>query len=103
MSRAWAGGSTRQWRRTRAAVLARDGYQCRAHQDGWCARAPGQHTCTEIAALRGPDAGHVHHTHGRNVTGDDPRYLVAACANCNRHIGDPTQHEDPPNKAVTKW
>ena len=24
----WANGSTRQWRRTRAAILARDGHRC---------------------------------------------------------------------------
>lgn len=45
----------------------------------------------------------MHHTHGKAVTGDDPRYLVAACEACNLHIGDPTQHDDPPNKAVTRW
>lgn len=103
MSRSWKSGSTRAWRRTRALVLARDGYRCRAHTDGWCDQVPGAHYCTEIAALTGPDAGHAHHTRGRSVTGDDPRYLVAACAACNLHIGDPTQHDDPPNKAVTPW
>jgi hypothetical protein len=45
----------------------------------------------------------VHHTLGRTVTGDDPRHLVAACKACNLHIGDPTQHTDPPNQAVTRW
>ena len=103
MSRTWAKGSTRAWRRLRAYVLARDGYRCRAHADGWCAKVPGQHTCTGIAALAGPDAGHAHHTRGKAVTGDDPRYIVAACQACNLHIGDPTQHSDPPNKAVTRW
>ncbi|MFI6763312.1 hypothetical protein ACIBF5_29680 [Micromonospora sp. NPDC050417] len=105
MSKAWAGGSTRQWRRIRAQVLARDGYRCRAHRDGWCAKIPGhkQHTCTDIAALSGPSAGHAHHTLGRGTTGDDPRYIVAACGPCNLYIGDPTEHADPPNKAVTPW
>jgi len=103
VSRSWDQGSTRAWRRTRAQVLARDGYRCRAHRDGWCNQAPGQHTCTEVAALTGPDAGHAHHTLGRSVTGDDPTYIVAACEACNLHIGDPTKHVDPPNKAVTRW
>lgn len=103
MSASWASGSTRAYRRVRAVVLARDGYRCRAHADGWCARAPGTHTCTGRAELTGPDAGHAHHTHGRAVTGDDPRYMVASCAACNLHIGDPTKHSDPPNKAVTRW
>jgi hypothetical protein len=104
MSRSWSGGSTRAWRRTRAHVLARDRYRCRAHQDGWCHRAnPADHHCTDHAPLHGPDPGHAHHTHGRSVTGDDPAYIVAACAPCNRHIGDPTKNDDPPNKAVTPW
>lgn len=96
MSKAWAKGSTRAWRRIRAYVLARDGHHCRAHRDGWCTRVPGTHQCDERATQ-------VHHTHGRATTGDDPRYLVAACKPCNLHIGDPTQHTDPPNKAVTQW
>ncbi|MBQ1061322.1 hypothetical protein [Micromonospora sp. C41] len=97
MSKNWAGGSTRRWRTIRANVLLRDkGKGCRAHRDGWCDRAPGDHTCTDTQDV-------VHHTRGKAVTGDDPRYLVAACEACNGHIGDPTQHEDPPNKAVTKW
>lgn len=105
MSRNWAKGSTRAWRNLRAAILARDGYRCRAHADGWCDRAnrAEPHTCTDTAALRGPDRGHAHHTHGRAITGDDPRYIVAACEACNLHIGDPTRHGDPPNKAVTPW
>lgn len=103
MSKTWAGGSTRRWRRVRALVLARDGYRCRAHEDGWCDRVPGMHACTGRAEQGGPDAGHAHHTHGRAVTGDDMRYLVASCAACNLHIGDPTVRDDPPNRAVTRW
>ena len=75
MSTAWAKGSTRAWRKTRAAVLARDGHTCKVQLDG---------ICTTHAA-------HVHHTKGRAITGDDPRYLVASCAACNLHIGDPTR------------
>lgn len=103
MSSSWQSGSTRRWRRTRALVLNRDGLRCRAHEDGWCARVPGEHRCSGVAALSGPDAGHAHHTLGKAVTGDDPRYIVAACAACNLHIGDPTRDADPSNKAVTKW
>ncbi|MFG1800201.1 hypothetical protein ACGFI4_08510 [Micromonospora carbonacea] len=84
-------------------MLTRDGYRCRAHEDGWCDRAPGVHYCTGVAALRGPDRGHAHHTHGRAITGDDPRFIVAACEACNLHIGDPTAHTDPPNQPVTRW
>ncbi|MFI6329868.1 HNH endonuclease [Micromonospora chersina] len=99
----WNRGSTRQWRRTRAYVLARDGYRCRAHEDGWCDRVPGTHTCTYRAPLDGPDAGHAHHVHGRAKTGDDPRWIVASCRNCNLHLGDPTKHTDPTPKPVTRW
>src|SRR5690606_35589203 len=46
MSRAWKGGSTRQWRRIRAYVLARDtGLGCRAHREGWC--SPGRKSVVE--------------------------------------------------------
>lgn len=103
MSKAWASGSTRAWRRIRAQVLARDRYRCRAHADGWCARKPGRHVCTGRADLTGPHAGHAHHTHGRGVTGDDPRYLVAACQACNLHIGSPEKHGDPRGRSATRW
>jgi hypothetical protein len=86
MSRAWRGGSTRAWRRTRAAVLARDNYRCRNQIPGICT---GHATC-------------VHHTHGRNTTGDDPRYLIASCHPCNQHIGDPTRN-DPAPRPRTRW
>jgi len=86
MSRSWATGSTRAWRRVRAAVLVRDGGLCQLRLDG----------CTGVAT-------HVHHTAGRSVTGDDPRFLLASCAHCNLSLGDPTRLADRPNKAVTEW
>ncbi|HEU4568894.1 MAG TPA: hypothetical protein VFR99_12735 [Marmoricola sp.] len=96
MSRAWKGGSTRQWRRIRAYVLARDtGLGCRAHREGWCSQAPGDHTCTDEQEV-------AHHTKGRAATGDDPRHIIAACRNCNQHIGDPRRH-DPPGRSITRW
>ncbi len=100
---AWQAGSTREWRGIRADVLARDGYRCRAHADGWCDRVPGVHRCTGHAPLHG---GHAHHTLGRSVTGDDPRHIVAACGPCNLHIGDPTQRApvaDPQPQPRTNW
>lgn len=87
MSSSWAKGSSRGWRRTRAAVLARDSYTCQV-------RRPG--VCTTTAT-------HVHHTVGRSITGDDPAYLVAACAPCNLAVGDPTTQPDPEPRPSTRW
>lgn len=105
MSRSWKGGSTTAWRRLREAVILRDQERCRAHNDGWCARVPGKHTCLGRAPLTGPPSrvGHAHHTRGRAATGDDPAHIVAACPPCNLHIGDPTQHADPRPQPRTRW
>lgn len=82
----WSKGSTRGWRRTRAAVLVRDGHRCQLRLQG----------CTTIATQ-------VHHTHGRGVTGDDPQFLVAACEWCNLSTGDPTRTPDPAPTPRTRW
>jgi 5-methylcytosine-specific restriction endonuclease McrA len=90
MSNAWRGGSTRRWRRIRAAVLVRDSVRgvpmCQV-------RLPG--VCTVVATC-------VHHVKGRAVTGDDPRWLVAACDECNLAVGEPATRTPQPKK-VTKW
>lgn len=85
MSRRWEKGSTREWRRVRAAVLARDGHRCRLKLAGVC-------------VIR---ATHVHHTQAREVVGDDPAHLVAACGPCNLKAGDPTRCDPPPTPA--RW
>jgi 5-methylcytosine-specific restriction endonuclease McrA len=87
MSRNWSAGSTRAWRRTRARVLDRDGHQCQLRIEGICTGR----------------ATHVHHTHGRAITGDDPAHLVAACPDCNLHLGDPTTQPDPQPRPRTPW
>lgn len=90
MSKAWAGGSTRWWRKIRAAVLL----QNQVDNNGRCTlQIPD--VCTGRADC-------VHHTLGKDTTGDDPRYLVAACTACNLHIGEPTKH-DPQPRPMTKW
>lgn len=86
MSKSWTGGSTRAWRKIRTQILARDSYRCQVKIEGICTTRA---TC-------------VHHTLGRSTTGDDPRYLVAACDPCNLHIGDPTKH-DPQPTPRTRW
>jgi hypothetical protein len=71
VSKAWEGGSTRAHRKSRALVLARDGYRCQL-------RIPG--VCTTVAH-------HAHHTLGKAVTGDNPEHMVASCEACNLHVG----------------
>lgn len=87
MSKSWEKGSTTEWRRIRRYVLGRDRGQCRIRIQG---------TCTGTAT-------HAHHTLGRAITGDDPMFIVAACAPCNLAIGDPMKGKDPPGKSATKW
>jgi len=85
--RGWAGqgGSTRAWLRRKAEVIARDGRRCQLKLEG----------CTKIATT-------AHHTVGKSITGDDPRYLVAACQACNLKVGDPTK-ADPEPRAWGGW
>ena len=66
-------GSTRAWRKVRAAVLKRDGYRCR-----YC----------------GAEATTVDHVRPVVSGGTDREdNLVAACAECNRAKGDKTLAE----------
>lgn len=84
MSKAWSKGSTRAWRRTRARVLARDGYRCQLKLRG----------CTTIA-------DQVHHKLGKGVSEDDAD-LEAACSWCNQSFGDPRAN-DPAPRPSTRW
>lgn len=95
MSKAWASGSTRQWRRVRAAVLAANALPKRmGGNDGRCRLA--------IPDVCEGQAVQVHHTVGRAVSGDDPRYLQATCKACNQHVGEPRKHEPQP-KIRSRW
>jgi hypothetical protein len=73
MSKSWSNGSTRTWRRVRAAVLARDRYLCKVQISGVCTTK----------------ADTVHHVNGR-AAGDNPSNLVASCTPCNARVSDPT-------------
>lgn len=90
MSKGWAGGSTRAQRKQRNDVLFRDGGLCQLKLAG----------CQVYATQ-------VHHKHGINVSGkvvanlDD---LEAACAPCNRDVGEPNAGTSPtPNPPATNW
>lgn len=76
----WPNGSTREWRATRLRVLERDGYICQLQIPEKCIGT----------------ATHAHHTQDRDIVGDDERYIVAACAPCNIHVGDPTLDDPEP-------
>lgn len=79
MSKGWAKGSSRAWRRVRALVLARDGHRCMLKLDG----------CTTVAT-------HAHHVQARELVGDDPAHLLASCAHCNLKLGDPRKQDPLP-------
>jgi hypothetical protein len=90
VSKAWAAGSTYKWRRLRFRVL-----QANAQEN--------QGRCTvQIEGVCTGQADQVHHTLGRAVSGDDPRYLIAVCGACNRHIGEP-KNNSPKHKRVSEW
>ncbi len=44
----------------------------------------------------------VHHVVGRAVTGDDPKYLVAACHVCNGRVGEPGKRNEQ-CRPRSKW
>jgi 5-methylcytosine-specific restriction endonuclease McrA len=86
VSKAWSRGSTAAWRRTRAAVLARDQHRCQLRLAGCTTRA------TE-----------VHHRGARALSGDDPAGLMAVCRHCNLTIGDPTVLDPEPDTLHDWW
>ena len=92
MSSGWANGSTREWRKIRAAVLRRDSYRCQVR----------------IAGICKVKADCVHHLDGK-AAGDHPHRLVASCTPCNLRVGDPTKAKrdkaanDPPCRPRTLW
>lgn len=90
MSKAWAKGSTTAWRKLRTQVLQANLLE-------------NQGRCTvRIEGVCTGQANTVHHTMGRAVTGDDPRYLVATCRECNASIGEP-KNNSPQHKRVSEW
>lgn len=92
MSRAWAKGSTRAWRRRRLQVLNRDRWVCQLCDQPIDRTARHPH----------PDSATVHHTRGK-VYGDELDQLVAAHRRCNIAAGDPTATTDPAPRPMTRW
>lgn len=89
MSRAWRGANNRAWSVVRRRVLDENqrvnAGRCRLRLRG----------CTG-------EAREVHHVLGRATTGDDPRYLMATCRECNIAAGDPSA-VSPPHRTVSRW
>lgn len=96
MSKAWAKGSTSTWRKLRARILLANQLE---NEGRCCVGVPD--VCTGQAP-HSPTVNTVHHTMGRAVTGDDPRYLVACCKECNEHIGEP-KRSSPQHRTITQW
>lgn len=95
-SQRWSNGSTAAWRAVRLFVLDRDEWRCRIKRPGtWVTRDGKERRCLGKASQ-------VHHTRDRTVVGDNPVYLISACAPCNRAEGDPTAG-DPAPKPMTVW
>ncbi|QFU87867.1 HNH endonuclease [Amycolatopsis sp. YIM 10] len=92
MSEAWAGGSTRAWRRTRLFVLNRDRWIC-----GLCGFA-----IDPLLEHPHPMSASVHHIRGKKY-GDDPAWLQAAHRKCNMDVGDPNNQPDPEPRPMTEW
>jgi hypothetical protein len=96
---AWLGGSTRAHRNARDYVLRRDGYRCRlAYPGTWITLAGAVRSCLG-------EANEAHHTLAKRITGNDPRFMVAACRPCNLRAGDPTRVTavDPRGRSATRW
>lgn len=100
MSKAWAKGSTTAWRKLRARILhtnlVENQGRCQVALPGTWVNSKGETVqCQGVADC-------VHHQLGRDVTGDDPRYLVASCTACNLHIGEP-KNGSPRHKRISSW
>lgn len=94
MSKAWnrSLGNTgdSRWRAIRTKVLADN----IAYNNGRC-QLMIDDVCTRKAT-------EVHHTRSRAIVGDDMRYLMAVCKECNLAVGEPEKHS-PPIVTHTIW
>jgi 5-methylcytosine-specific restriction endonuclease McrA len=99
MSRSWASGSTRAWRRLRRFVLERDAYRCQFVDPG-------------ASAVCGAFATHADHIVPRSIGGPDvAENLRAACArhNLSRGAGGKvgrlttTRRRRPVNRGGWSW
>jgi hypothetical protein len=92
MSKSWKQGSSREWRKLRAQTLNEN----QQTNQGRCQLNVGRHCprhnrpCPNICTTK---AQHVHHVHGK-ANGD--KNLIASCAACNLHVGNPTAGDPAP-------
>lgn len=93
MSKAWAKGSTRAWRRLRARILTNNLLPPPRGNSGLCT--------LQVPDVCTGQATQVHHELGK-ANGDDERYLKPVCKACNLHIGDPTRYNPQP-RVMTRW
>lgn len=78
-------------------VLLRDEYKCKLRFAGeWTTRTGQVRHCMGTADC-------VHHTRGKQVTGWDMAYMVAACTPCNLRVGEPDRTHDPEPRPMTTW
>lgn len=88
MSRSWAGGSDTRWRRFRAAILTRDRWVCTLKEQGCTGRAEQVHHVIPLS---------------RGGAKYDPGNCTAACAWCNRKLGNRPPAEQPEPRPTSSW
>lgn len=103
MSLSWKGGSTRQWRKLRAAVLLANANtnagRCALEVGRRCPKhgRPCPGVCTGLATV-------VHHAKGKGVS-ERVADMVASCAACNGHVGSPSRwpSSSPAPRPYSRW
>ena len=111
MSKGWAGGSTRRYRKLRAYVLRRDGHTCQMPTNAEV-QALARKRGINLAKVCTIAAKHMHHLDGV-AAGKvcPPGRAIASCPECNYAIGEVTAERmskgrptDPaPNPPPTNW
>jgi 5-methylcytosine-specific restriction endonuclease McrA len=85
----------RAYRNLRAAILRANRQAPPDGNDGRCT--------LHIEGVCSGTATQVHHTLGIQVTGHDPKHMVAACKECNLYVGEPDANANPEPTPRTEW